>query len=128
MTMRRTTATEGISIDVDILDIATYVSEKINEVFPSYYRAVHFSHDDDNDNVVNTIEVANTIGRDRQNNLPDAPVGNNIDEFWSCCYEGNGMKNKYLSEEMKRYYFWQYHRSMGCHEYTLILANCLKKL
>lgn len=87
----------------NIIEIAAAVSEKACIAFPSYARVSRVL---DNDTI--TLEVGTE------------PLGLNIESFWP--------EDCSLSTERKAQLFWQYHRSVGCHEFVAILAKVLKEL
>ena len=89
--------------DYDVVEIAAAVSEKVCDAFPSFTRVNHVLDDE------RTIVVA-----------PAQHVGLNIESFWP--------EDCPLSAERKRSLFWQYHRSMSCHQYATVLATVLKDL
>jgi hypothetical protein len=87
----------------NIVEIAAAVSEKGCISFPSYARVRHVL-----DNETITLEVGTE------------PLGLDIERFWP--------EDCALSTDRKAQLFWQYHRSMGCHQFVAILAKVIKEL
>ncbi|KAL7545435.1 hypothetical protein ACHAWF_008784 [Thalassiosira exigua] len=90
----------------EVTEIAAVVSEKICDIFPSYARVARVLPDK------NAVELDVAVD--------GTPVGLDVEGFWP---EGCT-----LSAERKRAWFWQYHRAMGCHQCTAILAMVMKGL
>lgn len=101
---------EVAAMSLEVTEIAATVSEEICNLSPSY---IHVARVLPGSGKRRTVEMA----------WDDSPRGNffDIDAFWP-------NKDCPLLADEKRTYFWQYYRSMGCDQFTAILASVFKSL
>jgi hypothetical protein len=95
---------------LEVTEIAAVVSEAVCDISSGYTRVAR---------------VLPGTGKRRTVEIvwDDTPRGNpfDIDAFWP-------NEDCPLSADEKLTYFWQYHRSVGCDQFTAILANVFKSL
>lgn len=86
---------------IEVADVAARVSEQISATFCSHQKVSRMV-----DNA--TVEIIHSPN----------PVG--LNDFWP--------NDCQLSDDRKRFLFWQYHRSLGCDQIVYILVRVLKEL
>ena len=114
------------SSGIEVTEIAATLSAQLaTTIYPSFIRVakVLLSPDDSGSSSPTTL-ILSTTSPPGSSSLQktSSPIGLDLEAFWS------GENCSDLSDDTKRELFWQYHRSMGCHQCAASFATVLKDL